>query len=367
MVLSKTTDALLLDKETCQNLEDSVGKNDIQKIDKIFKKYMDFYNFHIDYTFEVKQHPDRVAFKQFLESQESPTQPACYQKNLEYAANKSGIELKLLFPEKKEFILAEMEPLFISSVVLILIVLFLFWRTVLSLMNEKRISEHTTDFLNNMTHEFKTPLTNIALAGKMIIKDSCIKDEDKIKYYSAIILDENEKLALQVEQMLTMVELEKGETPLNKTTINVHEIIYNATKNISIQIENKLGSITLNLDASHPLIHGDKTHISHAISNLIDNAIKYSLDKPELVITTVNSEKFLIISITDKGVGISNENQKKIFDKYFRVPTGNVHDVKGFGLGLSYVKKIVELHDGTINVKSELKKGSLFTITLPNV
>ena len=242
----------------------------------------------------------------------------------------------------------------------------MFWRTILLLMREKRLSEHTNDFLNNMTHEFKTPLTNIALAGKMITKDASNRQEEKIKHYSEIILAENEKLRLQVEQVLSMTALERGEIPLRKTELDVHELIREAIKYISIQIENKQGELKLNLDAENPVIFGDKTHLVNALYNLVDNAIKYSPEKPELSIRTHNHEKQFILVVSDKGIGIEKEYQKKVFEKFFRVPTGDVHDVKGFGLGLSYIKKIVELHQGKIDLESTPGKGTTFTITLPN-
>jgi two-component system phosphate regulon sensor histidine kinase PhoR len=245
-------------------------------------------------------------------------------------------------------------------------VLVLFWRTVLLLIREKQLSEHTTDFLNNMTHEFKTPLTNIALAGKMIVKDTASKQEGKIKHYSEIILEENEKLRLQVEQVLSMTALERGEIPLLKTELNFNALITDCVKSISIQIENKQGDLKLNLKAEHPVVMGDKTHLINALSNLIDNAIKYSKEKPELLIETFNRGGNLIIKISDKGIGIEKEYQQKVFDKFFRVPTGDVHNVKGFGLGLAYIKKIIELHQGTIELASETGKGTTFTITLPN-
>ena len=236
----------------------------------------------------------------------------------------------------------------------------------MSLIREKRISEHTTDFLNNMTHEFKTPLTNIALAGKMVGKEALSGHDEKVKHYSEIILQENEKLRLQVEQVLSMTALERGEIPIRKTEIDLHELIDNTIKCISIQIENLKGELTLNLKAENVFIQGDITHLTNAISNLIDNSIKYSKGQPKIVIQTFNSGQNIIITISDNGIGIEKEFQKKVFEKFFRVPTGNVNDVKGFGLGLAYIKKIVELHNGTIVLQSEPGRGTTFAITLPN-
>lgn len=255
IVLARTTEALLADKEVCKNLKACVGKKETHKIDSLFKYYMNFYNFHIDYSFEVIQ-PNFVMAenRNGFNNNVYPSEPGCYKKPLDEVSNKNGWDLKLIFPDKKQFIMAEMGTMFIASVILIIIVLVLFWRTVVSLVKEKKISEHTTDFLNNMTHEFKTPLTNIALAGKMIIKDSVNNQEGKIKHYSEIILEENEKLRHQVEQVLSMTALEKGEIPLLKTELDFHTLITECIKNISVQIEHKKGNIKLNLHAEEHVI-----------------------------------------------------------------------------------------------------------------
>ena len=360
MVLSRTAEALAADTNACRNMEVCVGRNEIHKTDSLLTNYMDFYNFHIDYYFEVKKPGETAA------QNNSGLKNNVYKKRLEEEATRNGLELNLFLPEKRQFIVQEMGPMFITSVILILVVLIMFWRTILLLMREKRLSEHTNDFLNNMTHEFKTPLTNIALAGKMITKDASNRQEEKIKHYSEIILAENEKLRLQVEQVLSMTALERGEIPLRKTELDVHELIREAIKYISIQIENKQGELKLNLDAENPVVFGDKTHLVNALYNLVDNAIKYSPEKPELSIRTHNHEQQFILVVSDKGIGIEKEYQKKVFEKFFRVPTGDVHDVKGFGLGLSYIKKIVELHQGKIELESTPGKGTTFTITLPN-
>ncbi|MES2780822.1 MAG: HAMP domain-containing sensor histidine kinase [Bacteroidota bacterium] len=371
MVLSRTTEAIGTDEETCGKIAGYVdqnssspstaklGKHEIRKIDSLFNYYMRFYNFYIDYRFEV------IKPKSPVNKIRNSFSNYAYYKPLETSGIKR-FELKLIFPDKKQFILAEMGLLFMTSVLLILIVLVLFWRTVLSLLKEKEISEHTTDFLNNMTHEFKTPLTNIALAGKMITKESTLQQDDKIKHYSSIILEENDKLRLQVEQVLSMTALERGEIPLQKTELDMHAIIHDSIKCMNMQMELKQGTVNLNLNADTFIIHGDKTHLTNAFCNLIDNALKYTKDKPELNIQTSSANGYFNIVIADNGIGIDKEHQQKVFDKFFRVPTGDVHDVKGFGLGLAYVKKIVELHRGTIELKSEKGTGTQFMISVPN-
>ncbi|BDS15476.1 sensor histidine kinase [Aureispira anguillae] len=365
IVLSKTTEAISADQETCQKIgacvsPDGISKleeNVAHKIDSLFTHYMNFYNFHIDYSFIIAKPTTYSA---------NASTNYVYNKHLERLANQQRFELKLSFSDKKQFIIAEMGSMFITSVILILVVLIMFWQTTLSLLKEKKISEHTTDFMNNMTHELKTPLTNIALAGKMILKNIALKKEDKLRHYSEIILEENEKLRLQVEQVLGMTGLERGEIPLQKTRLNVHELISGSLKCIRLQIEHKKGNLALHLDAQNPIITADKTHLTNALHNLIDNAIKYSKKTTEISIQTINKGQFLSIIITDKGIGIEKEYQKKIFDTFFRIPTGDVHNVKGFGLGLAYLKKIIELHQGSIELQSEKGKGARFTITLPN-
>lgn len=375
MVLAKTAAALSSDTATRKKMQICVGSNEVRKIDSLFNHYMKIYNIDIKYYFEVK--PGVIAVKQPTNTTNIsflPNNPGCYQTCLDEVPDKktgvagtNGSELKLIFPDKEEYIIEEMGIPFVTSVVLILVVLVMFWQTILSLLKEKKISEHTTDFLNNMTHEFKTPLTNIALAGKMMVKEANIGQEEKVKHYSGIILEENEKLRFQVEQVLSMTALERGEIPLRKTELDFHLLIHEALKCISVQIETRQGNLKLNLNAEHFVISGDKTHLTNAICNLVDNAIKYSSEKPELVIRTFNKDQQLVIQVSDSGIGIEKEHQKEVFNKFFRVPTGDVHDVKGFGLGLAYTKAIIELHDGTIELQSEKGKGATFIITLPYV
>lgn len=366
LVLSKTAEALGSDTTTLKNIQVCVGRNETHVIDSLFKHYMKMYNIHIDYTFEVKQSlplSSNIVYTSSIYPFQSGSYQTCISDN---KISKQGTELKLIFPEKEDYIIAEMGMPFISSVILIFIVLIITSRTILSLFKEKAIFEHTNDFLNNMTHEFKTPLTNIALAGKMIQKEMSSNNEEKIKHYTEIILDENKKLKLQVDQVLSMNALERGEIPLQKEKIDLHLLINETVKRAHLLIENKKGKILTSLNAQNLFIHADKTHFINALYNLIDNAVKYSETNPEITIETADKDDKLIIRISDDGIGIEKLYHKKIFDKYFRVPTGNIHEVKGFGLGLPYVKKIIELHNGTIEIKSERGNGTEFCITIPH-
>lgn len=278
MVLARTTEALLADKETCSNIEKGSTQHEFRKIDSLFNYYMKFYGFNVDYSFEIVRPGNFTTGKfgdfTFASNQPKVNEQACFEKELEQIADNSGWKLKLNLPEKRQFIMAEMGTLFVTSLLLVFFVLLLFWRTTLSLITEKKISEHTTDFLNNMTHEFKTPLANIGLAGKMMVRDSNITDVDKVKHYSGIILEENEKLKQQVDHVLSMTALERGEIPLQKTLLDFHELIQDALSRMNMQLISTNGSVELDFTAVKHTLSGDRNHLSNALCNLIDNAIK---------------------------------------------------------------------------------------------
>lgn len=373
MVLSRTTEALCKDKATCmrigacmemdddKTLNASINKNDKATIDSILNHYMDYYNFHVDYTFIFAKHK-----LEDTHHNNKAMMSNTFYKSMDELSNISGLQLKLVIPDKQQFILAEMGPLFVTSIILIIIVIVMFWRTIISLLKEKEIAEHTTEFLNNMTHEFKTPLTNIALAGKMILKDHQVVENPKTKQYSEIILEENEKLRAQVENVLNMSALERGEMNLRKEILDVHQLVQEIVKCMNVQIEEHQGHINLEFLALSAIVNADKSHLSNAICNILENSIKYNKGNLAIKIQTYNKDNKVFISIDDNGIGIDKEHQKSIFNKYYRVPTGNVHNVKGFGLGLAYVKKIVELHEGILSVQSELGKGTTIQMSLPN-
>lgn len=273
--------------------------------------------------------------------------------------------LLIYFPNKEKYLFTQTGLMLAVAAILILFIIISFIYTIRTIIKQKRLSEMKNDFINNMTHEFKTPISTISLAYQALTDDDIIKSEVLYKNYLNVIGDENNRLGVMAEKILQTAVLEKGQLKLKKEPIDIHSIIKEITKNIGLQIESRGGQIVSELYAANSIINADRIHITNVIYNLLDNAIKYTPESPKIIIASENNELGIYVSIEDNGIGISNANLKKIFEKLYRVPTGNVHNVKGFGLGLSYVKAIVEMHHGVVNVESELKKGSKFTIYLP--
>jgi two-component system, OmpR family, phosphate regulon sensor histidine kinase PhoR len=273
--------------------------------------------------------------------------------------------LRVYFPNQDRYIIRNIWMMYATSLLLILVVLGCFYVAVSTIVKQKQLADIKNDFINNMTHEFKTPISTISLATQMLGDEAVTASSSMFKRYLGIIRDENKRLGSQVEKVLQTAQMERGEVRLNLGTVNVHQIIERVLENISPQIELREGIIDMDLQAENPEIQADEVHLTNIIFNLLDNANKYSPEKPIIKITTENTEKGLSIKVIDQGIGMTKESIKQIFEKFYRVPTGNVHDVKGFGLGLSYVKKMVEEHHGRINVVSKIGEGSEFEVVLP--
>lgn len=273
--------------------------------------------------------------------------------------------LFMYFPYQTRYLYKQMASIVFISLILIVIILLLFIYVIKVIVWQKRLSEMKNDFINNMTHEIKTPISTISLACEALSDEAVRRNEVLESNYLKVINDENTRLGGITEKILQAATIEKEDFKIKREKINVHKLIDQVISNIGIQVEVKDGKIIRNFRAKKEIVSADKMHISSVISNLVDNANKYSPKKPIIRIITENYNDGVKITVKDNGIGISKENQKKIFDKLYRVPTGNIHNVKGFGLGLSYVKTIVEQHGGKVEVDSELKKGSRFTVYLP--
>jgi two-component system, OmpR family, phosphate regulon sensor histidine kinase PhoR len=290
----------------------------------------------------------------------SPYQVRLFRRDLE-----SPGYLALYFPNKTGLVLASVWTTLLMSVLSTCIILFCFSYTIRVILRQKKLSEMKTDFINNMTHEFKTPIATISLATDSITSPSIITNTDKIKRFVDIIRQENKRMNAQVERVLQIAQLDKQDFQLKLGELNLHELIQQAVDNFSLQVDKREGTLRTELLAERPVVEGDMTHIASVIQNLLDNANKYSPEKPDITLRTRNVPNGVEITVQDQGLGISKETRKHIFDKFYRVHTGDVHDVKGFGLGLSYVKAILDAHKGQIDLKSELGKGSSFIVTFP--
>ncbi|MBS1771676.1 MAG: HAMP domain-containing histidine kinase [Bacteroidetes bacterium] len=275
--------------------------------------------------------------------------------------------LQLYIIENKNFILSKMGWMIGASILFTIIIISAFALTVRTLFNQKKLSEIKSDFINNMTHELKTPLATISLAIDALTNEKVIHDSDKVRYYSGMIKDENKRMNKQVEKILQAARIEKQDIKLNLQHLNAHEIIHKVSDNLSLQIQEKNGTITLKLDAPRHTINADEVHFSNIIFNLLDNAIKYSGNNLHIEVRTAIVNNMLAIKVSDNGIGMNRETQSRVFEKFYRAHTGNIHNVKGFGLGLSYVKATVEAHQGKVNVESSPGKGSTFTVMLPIV
>ncbi len=281
------------------------------------------------------------------------------------ADGNSNFQLFVTFPEKKNFILSSISEILVLSAFFIVIIILAFVSALYQLIRQKQISEIKTDFINNMTHEFKTPLATINLALDAIKNPKIIDNKEKVHRYVEMIREENKRMHAQVENVLRISKLEKNQLDVSKETVDVHDIIEEAITHVDLIVKNRGGYIKIDLKAGITEILANEFHITNVIVNMMDNAIKYSEEAPKIDILTENTPKNIIIKIIDQGIGMTKNVQKNVFKKFYREERGNIHNVKGHGLGLSYVKKIIEIHQGEIYVESEKGVGSTFTINLP--
>jgi two-component system phosphate regulon sensor histidine kinase PhoR len=273
--------------------------------------------------------------------------------------------LVVVVPNFRNIVLNEMRWMIAGAIFFTLVIIAAFYVTVNALLRQKKLSEIKNDFINNMTHEFKTPLATISLAVDALRNEKVTGDRQKSEYFSAIIKEENKRMNKQVETILQASLLDRQEQQLNLHPIHAHSLIQDAMENFHLQLEGKGGRAEMQLNAKNDMLDADEVHFTNLISNLIDNAVKYSKDNLLIRITTHSTARSLVIRIEDNGIGMSKETQRRIFEKFYRAHTGNLHNVKGFGLGLSYVKTIVDAHHGKIKVESVIGKGTVFTLEFP--
>lgn len=330
-------------------------------LDSLLKMELGIRQLKVDYELGIyKAKDDTLVYGEYI--------PATIQWQIDHANDSNQIlageksNFAIYFPNKFSVVAGELKIWIFSTVALLLMLAFFIY-AILTILKERKLAEIKEDFINNLTHEFKTPIANIELASEAL-KDNRVNEEKQRKYYD-IIHDENQRLKTQVEKILQMGAIDKNELRLDLKMVNIHQLIQKLASSVGMRIKEKTGALTIELNAVNSEILADEFHLTNTVYNILDNAEKYSQDHPEISISTRNEKNGLLISIKDKGIGIKEDFQNYVFDKFFRVPSGDVHDVKGFGLGLNYVKTIIEAHQGKITLQSKLNLGSQFDIFLP--
>ncbi len=342
---------------------------DVNNLDYIIKSELKDHGINLNYNFGIidkSNHQDRIILTNLHEGNGHDLLTSNYSKRL-FPNNifPSTQYLTLHFPAQTSYLLKQIWFLLSSSVLLVLLIVFSFFYALSTIIRQKKVSDIKNDFINNMTHEFKTPIATVSLACEALQDPGITKNNIFFQRYVDIIKNENNRLEWQVEKVLQMATLDRQEFKLKLEKTDIHEMINMAVENSRIVIEKRGGSIRESLRAANCILDTDQVHFANILNNLLDNANKYSPDKPEIFVETTNFNNHLIVSISDKGIGMSQEALNKIFEKFYRVPTGNIHDVKGFGLGLSYVKTMCMALGGTIDVKSQPGKGSTFELSFP--
>ena len=365
MALHESVDEFTKDRQSCEAMRAYMNKSkfdandsallesEVDRLDSIIKEQFQNYQIQSPYNIEV------------LTTADEQPRSKCFYYSLRKALSHDKAVLNVYFQKREQSLMDSMGSMFILSMILILILFAFFSITVFSLIKDKKILGRTTDLINNIAHEFKTPMATIALAGKMLGREKIYSDSNQVVHYSNMISTENNRLKKQIDQLLKLSCIERGELQMNSNSFHAHSILEECSEALSVRISEREGTMIFNKNAKNDLIKGDQELIQNVMFNLLDNAMKYSTEKPEITIETKNVNGDFRVFVSDKGIGMTKEEQKQIFERYYRAPTGDRHDVKGFGIGLSYSRMIIDAHKGSINVWSKRNFGSTFTVILP--
>jgi two-component system, OmpR family, phosphate regulon sensor histidine kinase PhoR len=334
-------------------------------LDSLLHKYVNFYKLKNYYEFAIAKNSNDSIIYSTSGFKDNFSKETIFKHCLSGVYKKVHYHAELLFPGFQKNLLLNVWGWLTLSVFFLLIIIFCFGFIIFAVFRHKKLSEMKTDFINNMTHEFKTPLSTISLASEILVNANTNTNKDKIHKYAKIIFDENQRMQTRVDQILRMAQLDKGDLEIKKKSIDAHELILNCVKNVSLEYFNKPAKLSYNLNSQNHIIFADPNYFENIVKNLVDNAYKYTLNNPEIEISTSDVNGDIAVSISDNGVGIDKGNLMYIFDKFYRIPTGDVHNVQGSGLGLYYVKKMVEAHSGRIKVTSEPGCGSRFDFFIP--
>lgn len=339
---------------------------DSASLRQLMNEVFDLYEIGLDYKFAVFTFDEgekrKIIGDSDFDDDKEPFPKVLFPRDI---AGVKANWLHVYFPKQSSYILQDTGLMIIPLIVLTGLLIAIFTYTILIILRQKKLSIIKNDFINNMTHELKTPISTISLASQML-QDTTITNTPKtIEHISKVIGQESKRLSFQVEKVLQMAVFNEGRLKLRFKDLDINDLIENIILSFGLRVKDKNGELIHELLATNPIIKGDEVHITNVIFNLLDNAVKYSIKEPRIVVSTKNKGDFVIVSVEDNGIGIPKEHQSQIFERFYRVPTGNVHNVKGFGLGLSYVKKIAEAHNTEIKVESVVNKGTKFSLYFP--
>jgi two-component system, OmpR family, phosphate regulon sensor histidine kinase PhoR len=350
-----------MERDSLINSEEVFTQNIISRLDSTVQRELEFYHINLDFKFLLINGTDTLS----VDPDSNVKKGELFRQSFASPDPNASIDLAVHFPSRKVFIVRRLGIMFTTSVILILYTMAAIFLILAYYRRERIFAQQVKDMIGNLTHEFMTPISSISLAGNMILTRSQKAGDQNIVSLVTAIKEENKKLQRQVDRLLQLAALESSGFNYKKKNIDMHVVINDAIQTMAFQIKQNDAEIECFFKAENPVVFADAMHMNDVVVNLISNSIKYSAENPQIKIRTWNSGHKLIISISDNGIGMPIKEHKRIFEKYYRVPTGNLHTTKGFGIGLYYVKTVIVAHQGTISVQSEIHKGSTFTIVLP--
>jgi two-component system, OmpR family, phosphate regulon sensor histidine kinase PhoR len=350
-----------MDKDSLINSQEVFTENIISRLDSTIQKELEFYHINLDFHFILINGEDTLS----INPESKIKKGELFHQSFDSPFPDSSIDLAIHFPGRSTFILKRIGIMFASSIFLIVFNLISIFLILAYYRRERSFAQQVKDMIGNMTHEFMTPISSISLAGNMIHARSQKAGDHQTSQFAVVIKEENKKLQRQVDRLLQLAAVENSGFEYNKISVDIHQLINDAIHSMSFQLKQNEAEVTTNFQAKISVILADEMHLTNVFANFISNSIKYSVQKPLISIITVNIDQKIEVTITDNGIGIPAREYKRIFEKYYRISTGNMHNTKGFGIGLYYAKTVINAHHGTISVKSEHQKGTSFTISLP--
>ena len=353
-----------IEKDSLINTQEVFTQDIIHRLDSTVQKELEFYHINLDFHFILINGNDTLSLKQ---NERVIKKGELFHHTFESLLPESGIDLAVHFPGRSSFILRRIGIMFVTSVLLIIFTITLIFLILAYYRRDRSFAQQVKDMIGNLTHEFMTPISSISLASNMILSRTPKLGDPTILQFATAIKEENKKLQRQVDRLLHLAAVENSGFDYKKEKLDIHQLITDAIKSMSFQLKQNEAEVNCDFQADHSMVFADSLHLSDVVVNLLSNSIKYAIEKPVIRIETKNWGQKIEITVSDNGIGIPSREYGRIFEKYYRISTGDMHNTKGFGIGLYYVKTVINAHGGTISVRSEIHKGSTFVITLPVV